>query len=261
MDTPGQRRVSPAVAVGIMACLAICGPLYAQSGPGGERDQVLFEDSHVRFVEVTRWPGSVQVPAEPYAAIIAVDAAWPAISAPRDWRAYGTAGHPPHNIGYPWCQTHAALPAQAMQVRGSFPQHFYRFEYKRLDGAGFSTHWREWYPWILAPVPHIADLDHQPQPGKPFSAEWPYPIIYNAITAAPANHFVRYEDAHIQLVEVTVRPEETENMHGHPYRSVYANDGAGPTDPVPVNQQNHTLHPVSAPPWGAPPGDQSGYRA
>ncbi len=89
-----------------------------------------------------------------------------------------------------------------------------------------------------------------PQPGAPYSKQWPFPIVYNAVQAAPANHYVRYEDAHVQLVEVVVRPGETENMHGHPFSSVYSNDGAGPTDPVPTGQVNKTLVPGTPPPWG-----------
>ncbi len=47
------------------------------------QDKVLFENQHIRFIEVTRWPGEKSaIPVEPYAAIIAVDAAWPAVTDP-----------------------------------------------------------------------------------------------------------------------------------------------------------------------------------
>jgi len=243
----------------ILSGIAVCSASDAQTGiPGHAQEKILFEDAHARVVEVTRWPGGIiDVAAEAHPAIIAVDSPWPAVQVSggeASAKVDGTPGRPPHGIVYPWCQVLGPSGAERVQVLGSFPQHFYRIEYKRIDGPDFSAHWRSWYPWILAPVRRVPDMGHTPQPGQPFSAEWPYPLVYNAVTAAPANHFVRYEDAHVQLVEVTVRPGETENMHGHPYRSVYANDGAGPTDPVPTKQVNKTLHPVSEPPWGSREG-------
>jgi hypothetical protein len=217
------------------------------------REKVLFENQHIRFVEVTRWPGEESaVAAEPYAAVIAVDAAWPSITEQPlvANEAFGSRGMPPKHQTYPWCQAHSPLTAREVTVTGSFPQHFYRFEYKRIDGENFTANWKTWYPWILHTPPMKKDLGTTPQPGAPYSRQWPFPLAYNAVQAAPANHYVRYEDAHIQLVEVVVRPGETENMHGHPYSSVYSNDGAGPTDPVPAGQVNKTLVPDTPPPWG-----------
>jgi hypothetical protein len=26
--------------------------------------------------------------------------------------------------------------------------HYYRIEFKRLDGDGLQSHWQEWYPWM-----------------------------------------------------------------------------------------------------------------
>ena len=28
------------------------------------------------------------------------------------------------------------------------PLHYYRIEFKRVDGDLFASHWREWYPWM-----------------------------------------------------------------------------------------------------------------
>ena len=28
------------------------------------------------------------------------------------------------------------------------PLHYYRIEFKRVDGEGFASHWQEWYPWM-----------------------------------------------------------------------------------------------------------------
>ena len=30
-----------------------------------------------------------------------------------------------------------------------YPTHFYRIQFKRVDGDGIKTHWKEWYPWML----------------------------------------------------------------------------------------------------------------
>ncbi len=259
---PNDRLKSPGTALGIsiaMACAAV------NAAPAATQTKVLFEDQHIRFVEVTRWPGEkAPEPAEPYSAVIATDAAWPAVTEqPLDAKTsahetFGNRGGAANQQPYPWCQTHGALAAREVTVQGNFPQHFYRFEYKRIDGENFAANWKTWYPWILDPAPKVKDLGTTPQSGAPYSKQWPYPLVYDAVHAAPANHFVRFEDDHIQLVEVVVRTGETENMHGHPYSSVYANDGAGPTEERGAVDVNKTLAPAEAPIWGkrgeAPPG-------
>jgi hypothetical protein len=245
-----SRLLRAALAASVLLTAASTASLDATAAP---REKVLFENQHIRFVEVTRWPGEKSaVAAEPYAAVIAVDAAWPSLTeqplAAKE--SFGSRGMPPRQQAYPWCQAHTPLTAREVTVTGNFPQHFYRFEYKRIDGDNFTAKWKTWYPWMLDTPPQKKDLGTTPQPGAPYSRQWPFPLAYNAVQAAPANHYVRYEDAHVQLVEVVVRPGETENMHGHPYSSVYANDGAGPTDPVPTGQVNKTLVPDTPPPWG-----------
>ena len=52
-----------------------------------------------------------------------------------------------------------------------------------------------------------------------------FDIRYNAKVAAPENHTIRYSDDRLELVEVAIREGETENMHGHPWPSVFADDG------------------------------------
>jgi hypothetical protein len=29
-----------------------------------------------------------------------------------------------------------------------YPTHFYRIQFKRMDGDGLKTHWQEWYLWM-----------------------------------------------------------------------------------------------------------------
>jgi hypothetical protein len=31
---------------------------------------------------------------------------------------------------------------------GTVPLHYYRIEFKRIDGDDFPSHWRDWYPWM-----------------------------------------------------------------------------------------------------------------
>jgi hypothetical protein len=56
----------------------------------------------------------------------------------------------------------------------------------------------------------------------------PSPDSMDAVTAAPKNHRVLYEDDHVRVLEVTVQPGETENMHIHTYASVFIYDAAQP---------------------------------
>jgi hypothetical protein len=83
--------------------------------------------------------------------------------------------------------------------------------------------------------------------GEPFSKEWPYDIRYSAVAAAPANHTVRYGDDHVELIEVAVRQGERENMHGHPYPSVYVDDGGFIRKGVVYDNQSLV---GAGPPWG-----------
>ncbi len=57
---------------------------------------------------------------------------------------------------------------------------------------------------------------------------WHWPDSLEAVHAAPKNHKVLFENDHVRLLEVTVRPGETENMHGHPSPSVFAFDAVQP---------------------------------
>jgi hypothetical protein len=50
----------------------------------------------------------------------------------------------------------------------------------------------------------------------------------DAVAAAPKNHKVLYEDDHVRVLEVTVQPGETENLHHHPFASVFAYDAPMP---------------------------------
>ncbi len=57
---------------------------------------------------------------------------------------------------------------------------------------------------------------------------WHWPDSLDSVNAAPKNHKVLFENDHIRLLEVTIQPGETENMHGHKYPSVFMTDAPQP---------------------------------
>src|SRR5262249_32578116 len=98
------------------------------------------------------------------------------------------------------------------------------------DGDDFKTKWKEWYPWILNPIKTGPNVDpRDTKLGPPVSKEYPFPAKTESYIAAPNNHYVRYQDDHVVLLEVTFRKGERENLHGHESSSVFARDiGASP---------------------------------
>jgi hypothetical protein len=57
---------------------------------------------------------------------------------------------------------------------------------------------------------------------------WRWPDSMDSVNAAPKNHKLLFENDHVRLLEVTVQPGETENMHGHKYPSVFMMDAPQP---------------------------------
>jgi hypothetical protein len=64
------------------------------------------------------------------------------------------------------------------------------------------------------------------QHGKPVTAtngatvSWPWPDSMDAVSAAPKNHKVLYEDERVRILEVTVELGEKENLHDHRWPSI-----------------------------------------
>jgi len=77
--------------------------------------------------------------------------------------------------------------------------------------------------------------------------EWgyKYPRSYDAEIAAPTVHRLRYEDDHIQFLEVSNPPGYAMQMHGHPYPSVFARMSGGLT-PQGLAPSEKVLDPTSA---------------
>jgi hypothetical protein len=60
----------------------------------------------------------------------------------------GGSGGPPPGMKWPSCATMGPQWPHAASDTNEWPAHFYRLQFKRIDGDGIKTHWREWYPWM-----------------------------------------------------------------------------------------------------------------
>ena len=222
----------------------------------GEVYHTRYEDDHIPLVEVAYFPGvHGNMQGHPWPSVIAVDSPAPmdiaTVKLDPGSRLNGQgAGHapPPQGMQYPTCSTMGPQAPYAEINKDAFPHHYYRVEFKRVDGDAFKTNWKTWYPWMLNPLKPIANIDpRDPKLGPPLSKEYPYPAATESYITAPNNHQVRYEDDHIVFLEVTFRPNERENLHGHANPSVYARDigvspVSGPTpipSPPPPQPANH----------------------
>ncbi len=209
-----------------------------------------YEDDHMRLVEVVVRPGETEkMHTDPYPAVIAHDAAMPNVT---DTAAPLAMGHGPAPKGqeYPTCDTTPAEGMHALTNHDTFPLHYYKIEYKRLDGDSYHTNWATLYPWMKDPIKKVADV-HPPADAKPFSKEFPYPIAYDSYVAAPNNHRMRYQDDHVRFLEVIFHGGERENLHGHPYASVFEHDSGGGDAPTsfdgPLAEPGIHLHPDGTP--------------
>jgi hypothetical protein len=203
----------------------------------GEVNHVRYEDDHIRLVEVGYFPG-VRSPmhGQPWPSVLAYDSPQPAAMEDTNLDPDSVlngqgAGHcpAPEGLQNPSCVTMKPRAPHAVVNNDSFPFHYLRIEFKRIDGEELQTKWKTWYPWMLLPIKTIANVDQRdPNLGPPFSKEYPFAYATECYKAAPNNHRILYEDDHVFLIEVIVRPRERENLHGHAFPSVFAFDGSVP---------------------------------
>ena len=250
-----QGRLVMVLVVALSAGVA-CASAPESVATRAAAQNVRYEDSHIRFVEYTLYPGANRVDAVPFHSVVMSDAAWPDVDeaavtgAPAGVaETHSETVLPFDGRPFPYCRVDSPRAAKVVTVKGDFPQHYYRVEYKRVDGKEYPANWQTWYRDVFAAPAQVV-----PDPGltlstkEPHSKEWPYHIGYSPTTAAPANHTVRFRDDHVELIEVVIRPGETENMHGHPYPSVYADDGG--FSPAGANYQNRSIEKDFTVPWG-----------
>jgi hypothetical protein len=185
-----------------------------------------YADGHVLLVEVAYFPGvHGQMHGHPNFSVFAVDSPTPKSKNiqldPQNKLLIGR-GPAPQGMEYPLCKTMNPQSPHAETNLDTWPHHFYRISFLRVDGTGFQQHWQEWYPNMTRPEFVLKSVPRRFGPA--FSSAWPYPIGYDSLLAAPSNERLLFEDDHIRFVEVTIRPGETEPMSGDPYPSVVAMD-------------------------------------
>jgi len=250
---------------GLCYCLSVRGqsaPTYPRTPWGGypypasydaeiadpDVHRVLFENENIMFLEVSNPPGlDVRMHGHPYPSVFARDTGGGPNTAgvslddthldptsPFAGKGWGQ-GPPPSRLQFPRCTTAPPEAPHKPINHGTVPVHFYRIEFRRLDGEDFRIHWKDWYPWMLEPGKPAPVLQPGLALGSKLSAEWPYPPDYDSEVAAPNNFRALYEDGHVRLLEVTVRPGETTPAHGNPYASVLAFNAVGPDEQDIVN--------------------------
>jgi hypothetical protein len=207
--------------------------LYDSAVAAPEVHHVRYIDQHIRLVEVAYFPGvRGKMHGHAYPSVFAVDAPMPKsvnVTLDPGGPIMQHAG-PPRGASWPTCNTMAPQAPHAETNLDTWPHHFYRLEFLRVDGNDLAQHWREWYPRLTG----ASSPAHDPAPGSA-------PVAYDSIRASPNTHRLLYEDDHVRLVEVSVRPGESENLHADLYPSVLAFD----TVSVPPNIRMRYLDPAS----------------
>ena len=208
---------------------------YDEVTAAGEFYRVRYEDQHIRLVEVGIIPGGhTKSHGDPYPAVIAMDGPSPKVETkwldPNSQQNGQGAGMRRRRKGmqYPLGETDAPLAPREITNNDTFPLHYFKIEFKRIDGDDYPTHWKTWYPWMMNPLMPILNINPKdPALGPPVSKEYPFAAATESYISAPNNHFVRYQDDHVVFLEVVFRPTERENIHGHAKPSVFARDIGG----------------------------------
>jgi hypothetical protein len=120
----------------------------AHSAHPAASENTLFEDDAVRLVEIFVSKSKRVGPSDPYPAVLAFDtsAAFDTMS-----QYLGpTAGisEPPDGMQMPRCLTIGPNAPGAPPNSNRAPIHYYRLDFKRIEGDELKDHWREWYPFM-----------------------------------------------------------------------------------------------------------------
>jgi hypothetical protein len=114
----------------------------------------------VRLLEVAVRPGeTTPMHGHPFASVLAfnaVEADPHAVTdtkldprSPLNGQGAGHAGAPnAFNMTAPSCTTMGPQAPHAIGNNSDTPLHYYRIEFKRVDGDAYASHWQEWYPWM-----------------------------------------------------------------------------------------------------------------
>ena len=122
--------------------------------------KLLFEDGKMRFIEVTIRPGeTTPMHGDPYPTVFVYNSISgdPSLvtetyldpASPLNGQGGGHSGPPKlYNLTAPTCGTVAPQGPHKIHNGLTVPVHYYRVEYKRIDGDGLAANWRKWYPWM-----------------------------------------------------------------------------------------------------------------
>lgn len=117
---------------------------YARAG-----ERKLYEDDVVRLFDVTLLPGHRnQGSVSRYPAILAFDTKRAFAAADAVVGSGAGRSAPPDGLSMPRCMTIDAGTALPRTGPPGAPTHFYRLEFKRVEGNDLKDRWREWYPWM-----------------------------------------------------------------------------------------------------------------
>src|SRR5579872_1156794 len=108
--------------------------------------RVLFENDSVRLLEVTVQPGQTEpLHWHMYPSVFAINGVQAALT---DHSANSTNPRPRQYEDADWSQPQCrTMPVQAphrVTDTDSFPVHFYRLEFKKMDGKGIETNWAQY---------------------------------------------------------------------------------------------------------------------
>src|ERR1700680_2937246 len=123
---------------------------YDSVSAAGDIHHIRYEDEHIRLVEVAYFPGvHGNMHGHPWPSVFANDSAAPKnivdVTLDPDSPLKGRGGGhppPPQGMQYPTCSTMGPQAPHALTNNDTFPLHFYRIEFKRIDGDGFKTNWK-----------------------------------------------------------------------------------------------------------------------
>jgi hypothetical protein len=128
-----------------------------QAAPNNFR--LLYEDGKIRLIEVFIRPGeTTPMHGYLYPAVLAFNTTTNPSQvtetnldpdSPLNGQGSGFGRAPNvHNMKVPTCMTTAPRAPHKIHNAGTAPLHYYRIEYKRIDGPDFKTNWQMWYPWM-----------------------------------------------------------------------------------------------------------------
>jgi hypothetical protein len=160
--------------------------------------RVLFENQNIILLEVSNPPElDVKMHGHPYPSVFARDTgAGPSTAgipleethldptSPFAGKGWGQ-GPSPSGLQFPRCTTAPPEAPHKPINHGTVPVHFYRIEFRRLDGEDFRTHWKDWYPWMLNPRKPSPSAQPGFTPESTLSDAWPYPMNYAAGLSGP----------------------------------------------------------------------------